>query len=201
MSPPLILSKSVGTRSWLFSSCVLSGSIEISCWSISSCWTSCLTLLGDVTPQHRSGMTAFSSQCPFVIQIALDIGVCVCVCVFCHNIFMLSPCPFSAQSVIQSGPTVNNWVVVCTDGWQDGCVGGWMDGFMDGWMCGWMCGWMDVWVDGWMCGWMDGCVGGWMDVWVDGRMCGWMDVWVGRWIDEGISLQLLVLYFKTLASH
>ena len=52
---------------------------------------------------------------------------------------------------------------------------------------------MDGWVDRYVAGWMNG---------VDDRwVCGWMALWVSSWINEEISLQLLGLYFKTLASH
>ena len=58
---------------------------------------------------------------------------------------------------------------------------------------GWVYEWMDGWVDRYVAGWMNG---------VDDRwVCGWMALWVSSWINEEISLQLLGLYFKTLASH
>ena len=60
---------------------------------------------------------------------------------------------------------------------------------------------MDVWMDGGLAVWMGGYVDEWWDEWVGGWVCGWMALWVSSWINEEISLQLLGLYFKTLASH
>lgn len=56
--------------------------------------------------------------------------MCVCVAIIYS---CSSPCPVSAQLVLQSELTVNSWVDVCIDGWKDGSMGGWMDGCVGGW--------------------------------------------------------------------
>ena len=175
MSPLLvILENSVGTRSWLLSLC--SKGIHGDLLLVYQC-------LLDLLPD--------SWVCCSWAWVCLEWSFCCvdscghwCVCV--AIIYSCSsPCPVSAQLVLQSELTVNSWVDVCIDEWKDGSIGGWRD----------------VWVDGWMAVWMGGNVDEWWDEWVDGRLCGWMALWVSSWINEEISLQLLVLYFKTLASH
>lgn len=76
--------------------------------------------------------------------------MCVCVC-FAIIYSCSSPCPVSAQLVLQSELTVNSWVEVCIDGWKDRSMGGGLRGWG-----GCVDEWWDKWVDGWV------CVGGWL---------------------------------------